>query len=75
MTRKEIKLAILNGKEQLVYEELVNQLIEKRYSIRQELAIQRQKETKPDEFKEYNDYAESCKAQAKAIINEIKGGL
>lgn len=74
LTKKQIKLAILNGKEQLVYEELVNRMIEKKYSIRQELAIQRQKNVKPDEFNEYNEYAEYCKAQAKTIINEVKGG-
>lgn len=74
MTKKQIKLAIMNGKEKLVYEELVNEMIEKKYSIRQELAIQRQKNVKPDEFNEYNEYAEYCKAQVKALISEIKGG-
>ena len=27
-----------------------------------------------EEIKKYDDYAESCKAQAKTIINEVKGG-
>ena len=42
-------------------------LIAERYSVKQELAILRQKETKPEEFDEYNAYAEECKAKAKAL--------
>lgn len=47
------------------YEERVEQLIRERYSLNQELAIQRQRETKPDEFEEYFDYCEECKTKAK----------
>ena len=47
------------------YEERVEQLIREKYSINQELAIQRQRETKPDEFEEYFAYCEECKAKAK----------
>jgi hypothetical protein len=36
-------------------------LIRQRYSMDDELAIQRQKETKPVEFQEYFDYVELCK--------------
>lgn len=72
LNKKRIKLAIRNGKEKEIYSQLVGELISSKYSIHQELAIQRQKETKPDEFKEYNDYAEWCKAQAKAIIESVK---
>jgi len=36
-------------------------LIRKRYSIDDEMAIQRQKETKPVEFQDYFDYVELCK--------------
>lgn len=43
-------------------------LIAERYTIKQELAILRQKETKPEEFAEYNAYAEECKAKAKQLI-------
>lgn len=72
MTKKEIKLAILNGQEDEVYNQLVNQLIAEKYSIQQELAIQRKRYSKPEEFNVYDNYAESCKAQAKAIIESIK---
>ena len=47
------------------YEELVVMKIRERYSIDDELAILRQRDTKQDEFAEYNDFAEQCKAEAK----------
>ena len=50
------------------YEERVEQLIREKYSINQEFAIQRQRESKPEEFEEYFAYCEECKSLAK---NEI----
>ena len=50
------------------YEELVEQYIRERFSVNQELAIQRQRDTKPDEFGEYFAYCEACKAKAKYEI-------
>ena len=50
------------------YEERVEQLIRARYSLNEELAIQRQRETKPGEFDEYFAYCEDCKAKAKKEI-------
>ena len=47
------------------YEERVEQLIREKYSVNQEFAIQRQRETKLDEFTEYFAYCEECKATAK----------
>jgi hypothetical protein len=47
------------------YEERVEQLIRERYSLNQELAIQRQRDTKPSEFEEYFAYCEECKTKAK----------
>lgn len=47
------------------YEEYVEQLIRERYSLNQELAIQRQRETKVDEFNAYYEYCEECKTKAK----------
>lgn len=72
MTKKEMKLAILNGKEQLVYEELIIKLIREKYTINQELAILRQRDSKPNEYEIYNNYVEGCKAQVKLLINEVK---
>ena len=50
------------------YEERVEQLIRARYSLNEELAIQRQRETKPEEFEEYFDYCEECKTKSKIEI-------
>ncbi|WP_195559539.1 MULTISPECIES: hypothetical protein [Alistipes] len=47
------------------YEQRVQQSIRERYSVDDELAILRQRDTKPDEFAAYYEYTEQCKAQAK----------
>ena len=47
------------------YSEKVVSLIREKYSIDEELAIQRQRDTKPDEFQEYFEYCEFCKKQIK----------
>lgn len=48
------------------YEEKVVSLIREKYSLDEELAIQRQRDTKPEEFNEYFAYCEACKERAKA---------
>ena len=53
------------------YENKVNALIRKKYSVSQEFAIIRQQTDKPEEYAEYYAYCEQCKATAKA---EIYGG-
>ena len=52
------------------YGELVESLIRRKYSLSAELSILRQRDSKPEEFAEYNAYAEQCKAEAKAILQE-----
>ena len=47
------------------YENKVVALIRKKYNVNQELAILRQRDTKPLEFEEYNEYVEQCKAEVK----------
>lgn len=47
------------------YADKVVELIRQRYSLDEELAIQRQRDTKPAEFQEYFDFCEECKQQAK----------
>lgn len=51
--------------EQEEYNNLIVKLIREKYSINDELAILRQQTTKPNEYKEYNDYVEECKIKAK----------
>ena len=54
---------------QMSYEDLVVLFIREQYSIDEELAIQRQRETKVSEFNEYNSYCEKCKSKAKELSN------
>ena len=68
MTQREIDLAIKNGVVDKVYPVLVQELINEKYSIYDELAIQRQRNTKKAEFNEYNAYCENCKARAKELL-------
>ena len=51
-----------------VYERRVEEKIRGRYSVGQELAILRQRDMKPEEFAEYNAFAEACKAEVKAEL-------
>ena len=51
-----------------LYESLVIRKIRKRYSVNQELAILRQRDTKPTEFAAYHEYVEQCKTDVKAEL-------
>lgn len=54
-----------------LYESEIIRRIRKRYTVNQELAILRQRDTKPDEFAEYNDFVEQCKAEVKKSLENI----
>ena len=58
-----------NGYAPADYGNVVEELIRQRYSISQELAIQRQKDAKPEEYIEYYNYCEKCKIEAKRLCN------
>ena len=47
------------------YEDKIVALIRQKYNVNQELAILRQRDAKPQEFAEYNEYVEQCKEQVK----------
>ena len=49
------------------YGEMVNGLIRRKYTLSEELAILRQRDTKAEEFEAYNAYAESCKEKAREL--------
>lgn len=51
------------------YESEVNERIREKYTLSQELAILRQRDSKPEEYAAYNEYCETCKAQAKIKYN------
>lgn len=52
------------------YGEMVNELIRRKYTLSEELAILRQRDTKPYEFEAYNAYAEQCKEEARLLIEQ-----
>lgn len=54
----------------LDYEQAVESKLRARYSINEELAVLRQRDSKPQEFEEYNAYAEQCKIEARAELTE-----
>lgn len=64
MDEKTLKMLIATGRATEAYTQRVGQLVRERYSINDELAILRQREDKPEEFRAYNYFAETCKAQA-----------
>lgn len=67
-TRLEINMAKRAGIQADYYPQLVETLIELRYNVKQELSINRQRDTKPQEFEEYNNYCEACKEYAKELL-------
>lgn len=50
------------------YHELVGAIMADSYTQADELAILRQRDTKPEEFSEYNKYAENVKAFARDLL-------
>lgn len=51
----------------LPFEQRVVARIREKYSIDDELAILRQRDTKPEEFAEYNAFVEQIKAEERAV--------
>lgn len=62
------KLVLKNISKDRLYPNLVSRLIRERYSIDDEMAILRQRDTKPEEYSDYNSFCEECKAKAKKEI-------
>ena len=63
---EELPLTALPPYTEAQYDAAVSALIRARYSLDAELAILRQRDTKPGEFAAYNTYVEDCKTKAKA---------
>ena len=59
----EMKNELLN----IPYEQRVVDRIRQVYSVDDELAILRQRDTKPDEFIAYNNFVESIKAEEREV--------
>lgn len=52
---------------EISYEQRVVNLIRQQYSVDDEIGINRQKESKPDEWQEYYDYCEWAKNEANTV--------
>lgn len=63
------KTADLRAIEIASYPSLVDRKIRTRYTVSDELAILRQRDSKPEEYAEYNAFCEACKAEAKTELN------
>lgn len=66
--QKKINMSIRAGLQRDLYPDLVEYLIDEKYNVKQELAIHRQKDTKPLEWQEYDAYCEECKRVAKEVL-------
>ena len=69
INKVEIELARKNGTLELLQDKLVTKLIRNKYTLSQELAAVRQRDTKPEKFKEFSDFADKCIAE----VNELLG--
>ena len=73
MRKIDIKLLKANFKKhpeavRKAYEHLVEVKVKERYTLRQEIAIIRQRDRKPEEFAAYDAYVEQCKKDLKQQI-------
>lgn len=63
----EAELLELENTQKPTYQERVVSRIREKYSVDDELAILRQRDTKPEEFAEYNAFVEQIKAEERAV--------
>ena len=74
MIKRNLYIAELKGKLEETKAKAIERRIRKKYSVSDELAILRQRDTKPEEFAEYNAFCEQVKAdvQAKYVAQKEK---
>ena len=68
MPQKKVIAMEATQQPQINYDQLVSDLIRERYTIDQEIAINRQRDTNPEEFQVYFDFCEQCKIKANENI-------
>lgn len=74
MTEAQRKMMELTGTQDKIYGQRVSELVRAKYSVDDELAIQRQRDEKAEAFAEYYEFVEDCKDQAYLeIYGENKG--
>lgn len=70
-----IKLSILNETTERLYARMVEEKIAARYSIGEQISILRRRDENPEAFAAFYDFAEACKAEARAEINAVEDGM
>ena len=68
MTEQQRKMMELTGTQDKLYAQRISELVREKYSVDDELAIQRQREEKIEDFNNYYAYVEECKARAREEI-------
>lgn len=68
MRSYEIELAKKNGTIDRIKSKLVDEKIGKKYAISEQISLLRQRDEKPEEFAAFYEYAEQCKAEVKAYL-------
>lgn len=51
--------------------DLVDAMVRTRYAVSDELAILRQRDSKPEDFAAYNEFAEQCKTEARELLGLV----
>lgn len=69
---EEIAVADIPPYTKAEYKAKIVELIRRRYDQDDECGILRQRDTKPDEFAEYDAYVEQCKAEARQSLAAAK---
>jgi len=64
---------IEKGSMRITREQMIAEVIKARYSMDDQIAILRQKDTKPEEYKEFFAYAEEAKKKVTAEYAALEG--
>lgn len=75
MTKRQVKLAVLNGTVDELIEQETVKLIRLKYSANKEAAVSRKREREPEKFAAMDEYIERCVASVKAQIVALGGVL
>lgn len=75
MTKRQVKLAVLNGTVDELIEQETVKLIRLKYSANKEAAVSRKREREPEKFTAMDEYIERCVASVKARFVELGGVL
>ena len=70
-SKSAVRLAAKNGVLSRLRKQMIVHEVRKKYDADDEIAVLRQVNAKPEEYAEYNAYAEECKKRVDAFIKEV----